>query len=378
VKTRYGTSILAAAVGSALATYFLDREQGPRRRAVLRDKAYSAACELEGALNAGAKDLRNRTRGTLAALRQRVFSGQISDEVLGERVRAKLGRVVMHPGSILVHATDGTVTLSGAILKHEVKPAIKAAYSVPGVHDVIDLLSAYRDSSSVPGLQGGRPRSEGGLDIRREHWAPATRMLVGGTGALMTLYGLRQSVPTALLMVGTGLGLLARAVTNMDIAELLGQRGLRSVDFAKTVYIDAPLEQVYSFWSNFENFPRFMRNVRAVHQNRDGTWHWEVAGPLGKSVHWDVEVTQQIPNKGIAWVTDPGSEVEHAGLVLFQREGSRTRVQVEMTYSPPAGALGHLVAALFGADPQTEMDEDLQRVKRSLETGKLPRDAAQA
>jgi uncharacterized membrane protein len=152
----------------------------------------------------------------------------------------------------------------------------------------------------------------------------------------------------------------------------------RSVDFTKIIHIAAPLEQVFSSCSNFENFPRFMRNVRAVHKNRDDTWHWQVAGPLGKTVHWDAEVTQYLPNKGIAWSTSPGSEIEHAGLVLFQQENGRTRVQVEMTYSPPAGVLGHAVAALFGVDPQKEMDEDLLRLKTFLETGKLPRDAAQA
>ena len=374
----YGYSILAAAVGSARATSFLDREQGARRRAIARDKLSRAACEFEGALNAGVRDLRNRTRGTLAALRHRAFHGDVPDDVLAERARARLGRVVMHPGSIEVHASGGTISLSGPILKHEVDDALRAVRAVPGVHDVINRLSAHREPGTVPGLQGGRPRRESGLDIKQEHWAPATRMLVGGAGALMALYGITRRAPLAIVMAGSGLGMIARAVTNVDAARLLGLSGRRSVDFTKTLRVAAPLEQVYAFWSNFENFPRFMRNVRAVHRNRDGTWHWQVAGPLGKTVHWDAAVTQQIPNKGIAWVTDPGSEIEHAGLVLFQHDNGGTRVRVEMTYSPPAGILGHVVAALFGSDPQTEMDEDLARVKAFLETGKPPRDAAHA
>jgi uncharacterized membrane protein len=95
-------------------------------------------------------------------------------------------------------------------------------------------------------------------------------------------------------------------------------------------------------------------------------------------VQWDAHMTVYIPNELIAWTTKPGSQVQHAGLVHFQPDGGGTRIQVEMSYNPPGAALGHVVASLFGADPLTEMDEDLMRMKSFLETGKPARDAAQA
>jgi uncharacterized membrane protein len=146
----------------------------------------------------------------------------------------------------------------------------------------------------------------------------------------------------------------------------------------KTIHIAAPLEDVFAFWRTFENFPKFMRNVRSVRKKAENNWHWEVAGPLGSTVQWDAETTICIPNELIAWTTTPGSQVEHAGLVHFQREGDGTRIQVEMGYNPPGAALGHVVASLFGADPLTEMDEDLMRLKSFFESGKPARDAAQA
>lgn len=213
---------------------------------------------------------------------------------------------------------------------------------------------------------------------RQEHWSPATRVLAGGGGALAALYGLARRSPGALLLAAAGGALLVRAATDMDMKRLLGRGGRRGFDFRKTLHIAAPVDRVFAFWSDFANFPKVMRNVREVSRTRDGNWHWEVAGPLGASVHWDAAVTQSVPNERIAWATIPGAQVQHAGTVRFEPEGGGTRLQVEMSYNPPAGALGHAVASLFGADPDAEMDEDLMRLKSYLETGAPARDAAQA
>ena len=56
----------------------------------------------------------------------------------------------------------------------------------------------------------------------------------------------------------------------------------------------------------------------------------------------------------------------------------RAQVHIQLSYNPPAGAVGHAVAALFGADSKTEMDEDLMQMKTMIETGIPPRDAAQS
>jgi uncharacterized membrane protein len=192
-------------------------------------------------------------------------------------------------------------------------------------------------------------------------------------GTAFFLHGLRNR---SLLCLGLGSVLAARAATNMEIRRLFGWGGRRSIEFMKTMHIAAPLEQVFEFWQNFENFPQFMRNVRSVHRNADGSWHWEVAGPLGARVQWDALLTRLEPNRLIAWSTVPGAPVAHAGQVRFQSEGDGTRLQIEMGYNPAGGAFGHVVASLFGADPKSEMDEDLARLKAYFETGKPARDAA--
>ena len=81
----------------------------------------------------------------------------------------------------------------------------------------------------------------------------------------------------------------------------------------------------------------------------------------------------------IAWKSVEGASVENAGIVRFDpNEDGSTRVEVKLSYNPPGGAVGHAVAALFGSDPETEMDEDLMRMKSFIETGVQPGDAARS
>jgi uncharacterized membrane protein len=249
--------------------------------------------------------------------------------------------------------------------------------SVPGVKQLANRLEPH-EQADVPGLQGGRLRRARGIDVMQANWAPATRMLVGGGGAILALSGLTRRLPGRPLLIATGIALLARAATNVEAKRLLGLSGRRGIHFTRTLHIAAPVEEVFGFWRDFENFPRFMRNVRSVRRNADDSWHWEVAGPVGTTVQWDSRVTQLVPDQLIAWAATGGALVRHAGRVRFQREDPGTRVQVEMRYSPTAGAAGHVVASLFGADPRTEIDEDLMRLKSYLETGVPARDAAGA
>jgi uncharacterized membrane protein len=377
MKSRSGISAFAvAAAAGALSTYFLDSAQGARRRAVVRDKVSSAIDSLDEAGRATVVDVRNRAWGTFAALRRRVVTEEVPDDILVERVRAQLGRAASHPGSIEASASQGAVTLRGPVLKRESKRVVRTVGAVPGVRRVIDQMETHEQQGDIPGLQGGKARVPQRADILQERWSPATRALVGGSGVGLIVAGLARRAPASPILVTSGIALLVRAATNLDWMRVLGQRGRRAIDYTKTMRIAAPLDLVFAFWSNFENFPRFMRNVRSVRRNADGSWHWEVAGPLGKTVQWDAIVTQHIADDVIAWATVPGAQVEHGGLVRFEREDGGTRVQIQMTYNPPAGALGHVVASLFGADPGAEMDEDLMRLKNWFETGRPARDAA--
>jgi uncharacterized membrane protein len=120
-----------------------------------------------------------------------------------------------------------------------------------------------------------------------------------------------------------------------------------------------------------------MSNVRDVRSTGGDRSHWVIAGPAGASVEWDAIITNYVPNHSVGWKTTPDSAIQHTGIVRFEPNATGgTRLEVRMSYNPLAGGVGHAVAALFGADPKNEMDQDLARMKTMLETGVPAHDAA--
>ena len=365
-----------AAVGVAL-MYFLDPNSGRRRRARTRDKVVHAARVVNEGAKVTARDTMHRAQGAWAEAR-RLFSPEesIGDDALIGRVRAELGRVVSHPHAIEVAASGGHVTLIGPILSYEVRPLLKAVRRVPGVRAVSDQLTVYHEPGNVSALQGGEPRSGERFELLQENWSPAARMLVGGVGATLMLAATQARGGLYALLGVAGAALTARAASNRDLASLLGF-GRRGITVQKTIHVAAPVERVFHFWTDYQNFPRFMHNVRDVRQIAENRSHWVVAGPAGVPVQWTAEVTRVIPGELIEWRSVSDSDVRHSGTVRFAHNGdSGTRVSVELSYIPPAGAFGHAVAAIFGADPKSEMDADLLRMKSMIETGHAPHDAA--
>jgi uncharacterized membrane protein len=169
-----------------------------------------------------------------------------------------------------------------------------------------------------------------------------------------------------------GATLAARALTNLELRRLFGiGAGRRAVVIQKAIDVNAPVGEVFAFWSQYENFPRFMSNVRDVRRISDARSRWTVVGPAGVPVEWDTEETVREPDRLIGWKTIPGAAVAHSGVVRFEPTAvGGTRVQIRISYNPPGGALGHGLATLLGSDPKRAMDEDLVRFKSLLEDGR--------
>ena len=87
-------------------------------------------------------------------------------------------------------------------------------------------------------------------------------------------------------------------------------------------------------------------------------------------------MSAKIGQRSAHWASTSGSALKHEGCVRFEENRGGTRVTVQLRYVPPGGAFGHAVASLFGADPKSEMDADLLRMKSMIETGRPPHDAA--
>jgi uncharacterized protein YndB with AHSA1/START domain len=129
----------------------------------------------------------------------------------------------------------------------------------------------------------------------------------------------------------------------------------------KIIEIDAPLERVFDLFSDFESFPRWMRNIREVRYSGRRMSRWKAHAPLGTSVEWEAETIVFEPDHRIVWHSVRG-DVDTEGEVVFEetRRGT-TMLRVVLGYDPPAGRLGAMVAGLFGINPQQQLDEDLER-----------------
>jgi uncharacterized membrane protein len=372
-RARAGMPLVASAAGiGAGLMYLLDPDRGARRRALVRDKSVHAAHRAGELLDKGSRDFTFRMRGIAAEARSMTRRDHPSDALLVERVRSKLGRAVSHPHAVRVEAQDGRVTLSGPVLRRELAGLLSCVLSVPGVRSIDDRLEPHTEDEQVPALQGGGRRRGERFELMQERWSPVTRvtMAVAGTGLIG--YGLARGGPLGLVLGLTGAALLARDSANRPLRRLLGiGAGRRAVDFHKTIHVHAPVEEVYSFFTRVENFPRFMSHVREVQKVGEDRYHWVAEGPARVPVAWDAEITQRVPNQIFAWRSVDGASIGNAGIVRFDPEGDGcTRVDIQMSYNPPAGAVGHAIAAMFGADPKHAMDEDLVRFQSLLERGK--------
>ena len=370
--------LLGAAAAGAISMYLLDPDHGRRRRAVVSDRVASGMSRLDDATSIASRDLRNRARGVAHEVRSRFTREEVPDEILCERVRSSLGWAVSHPGAIEVSALSGRVLLSGAILEREYVRLLRAVWAVRGVADVEDRLAVYESPVGISALQGGGRAPERRFGPLQENWSPALRVIMGATGGALLLNALAGRRSALGLLGGLGgAALIARSSANMPIDRLVGVRR-PAVELQKCIDVAAPVEQVFETFSQLERFPEFMTHVHEVRVRGDGTSQWTVEGPAGRTVSWEAVTTRLEPNRLIAWRTLPGSAVEHAGLLRFEQTQGGTRVFVTMSYTPPGGALGHAVARLFGADPKSELNDDLMRMKVFLETGRRAHDAAAA
>ena len=189
--------------------------------------------------------------------------------------------------------------------------------------------------------------------------------LIAG-GATLAALGIKRRSPLGIAMAAGGGLLVFRGI----IAKGAWPSTLISV--RRAITIDKPAEELYRFWRDFENLPRFMRHLQSV-RSEGGRLHWASSGPLGKNFTWQAEITEDRENELISWRSLPGSQIENQGSVHFQPapEGRGSEMRVELVYRPPAGRLGAAFATLFGNEPEQQIREDLRRFKELMEAGEI-------
>jgi uncharacterized membrane protein len=360
---------VAFAAGAAI-MYSFDPDHGRRRRARLRNEADHLVHAVPRSLRQAGADSTQRVRGKLTHLRHLPSAEATPDEVLGGRVRAALGRCCSHASAVTVTPRSGVVELRGPILAAEAQDTLRHVRRIPGVESVNDLLERHDTVEGVSSLQGHRGHPRPRFWIRK--WPISLRWATGAAGAGLAASGLVQGGIPAVPLVLAGTAAFLRAASNRPVAALLGvgdgpQNG---IDVMKTIAIEAPADEVFAYFLAFENFPKFMRHVRGVRRVDEDRWHWTVQGG-GMTFEWDGIITRCEPPSRVAWTSTEAAAIKNHGEATFEAISDRaTRLTIHLVYSPPLGAVGHAIAKFLGADPKSELNDDLLRFKSLLETGK--------
>jgi uncharacterized membrane protein len=171
-------------------------------------------------------------------------------------------------------------------------------------------------------------------------------------------------------------------VTALDIVTgngLSSQQSARNggrasgIHVKRSITVGRPREEVYSFWHDLKNLPRFMKHLESVTPMGNGRSHWKAKAPAGSSVEWDAEITADQPNELIAWHSLGNADVRNSGMVRFvDAPGERgTEVHVDLHYDPPGGKIGALFAKMFGEEPGGQIADDLRRFKQVMEIGEV-------
>ncbi len=372
---------LGGAAAGALLMYMLDPDRGSARR------AQSAAAVR----NAGA-----RTSSALG----NVWHGA------GERLGAAGDELSEHAADVARGVRPDGAARSGSALErmgHAASEALdaglgKAKDTLARAGDAVGsgMEKARHALGSAADEGGGRIGD--GMDRTRElaheartrvrdalhagpggEWTPAARNSALAGGGLLALYALSRRSPLAWMLGLAGAALLARGAANQPLLPMLRGRGMgmdQTIDFSKSIHIDAAPDDVYDVWTHYENFPHFMSHVVEVRDLGRGRSHWVVRGPGGSEFEWNAVLTEQTRPHRMAWRSEAGAEIPQSGSIQFEPHRGGTRVTVRMSYTPPAGAVGHGLATLLGSDPKSQMDDDLARMKAFIERGAVPRDAA--
>ncbi len=204
-------------------------------------------------------------------------------------------------------------------------------------------------------------------------------------GGLMLLLGLKGPTAARLPLLAGGSFLLYRSLKGQDpVYEMLNIRRAPGhsdhLFVRRAVTINKPRAEVYAFWRNFENLPRFMEHLQSVTVYDNGRSHWVTRAPFGQTVEWEAEIAGEQENEWIEWRSLPGATIENSGRVEFRDalDGSGTEVDVWLEYRPLFGSASVAIARLFGEQPWQQVRDDLRRFKQIMETGETPTVFAQS
>ncbi|HEX8561525.1 MAG TPA: SRPBCC family protein [Flavobacterium sp.] len=154
-----------------------------------------------------------------------------------------------------------------------------------------------------------------------------------------------------------------------DVIRKSGKLKATNVNIRTSVTIDKPAQEVYDFWRNLENLPKFMSHLKKVEEVDRITSEWTANGP-GKigQVSWRAQILMDEPGEMLSWSSLPGSTIDNAGKVVFRSAGeSQTVIDVTISYHAPLGVAGEAAAKMLNPMFENIVTNDIENLKSVLE-----------
>lgn len=219
------------------------------------------------------------------------------------------------------------------------------------------------------------------IESRQSEAGPAgTSINVGQTerwismaaGTALVIYGLtRESLSGKAVLSALGGYFFYRGQSGHDpLYTAMGintSKGAAGVSIEKTITINRNPEEVYRFWHNFENLPRFMEHLESVRVMDERRSHWVASVPGGLNFEWDAEMIEDIPNERISWRSLPNAEVKNEGTVEFRRVPGGTRLSFKASYYLP-GIEGGPTSKMFQYFSEKQLQRELNQFKNLIES----------
>lgn len=361
-------SALTGAVAAAGVIYYFDASSGRRRRADLGQRSAGAARRGLSRLQAASRDLVHRAYGLGARATGLLRRAEVTPTVLVERVRARLGRVLSHPGAVHVSADEQhTVRLSGVVLAWEHEPLRRAVAQVPGVEGIRDELEVHESAQHVSALQDGTRRSRRMPDAQAGGTA-ALRLLMALAGSSLLLGGSRRRGTLGAVGAAAGGALLLRSVTAPR--RRTASHRARTLEICQTLHLHAPVERVYEALRDTDRLVALLPALRALRHRADGATQWSVHDPQGWPLQWTAVVTELQPNRQIAWRTTDDSMLAQWGMAWLEPiDAGQTRLHLYVSLRGVPGRTGQALRRLLGTGPHGELTENLGRLRQYLDGG---------
>jgi uncharacterized membrane protein len=258
-------------------------------------------------------------------------------------------------------------------IAHFVAPrALARMIGLPGNqrHGKVMRAIGLRELTAGIGILA-QPRSAGWL--RTRVGSDMTDLaLLGSTLSSRYTRRSRIAIATAAVLGITALdALAARRLGGGDRANARRKQGERATHATRAITVNRPLEEVYRFWRNFENLPRFASHLESVRVLDERRSHWIARAGDGAPIEWDARIFEDRPSELIAWKSLDGVTI--SGSARFNRApgGRGTEVHVEMRYEPAGGVVHEAIARIFGAGIEHLLAADLRRFKQLIETGEI-------